>query len=145
MLPRESSLIKSELETSLPIINCKFTPACATPEDWIKNHAEPLLIRYKVDLLFESKEYLASVDNATLKKLLVLHLCLARHQFSVRERETIGAFLNHLGEGSFLEGLDSITTKDLVGAIGHEIMNGGYLTQLEDVYYSRARMLYYAF
>ncbi len=103
------------------------------PEDWIKTHAEPLFMRYKVDLLYENAAYLASVDNSMLKKLLVLHLCLAREDFPVVERGTYEAFLSRLGEGNFLEGLNPETTIDLVDAIYDEIGAGGDRTKLDHV------------
>ncbi len=101
------------------------------PEDWIKTHSEPLFLRYKIEQLITDTAYLASVDNTTLKKLLILFLNALHEDFyeviEVGEQllekmhKSVETFLGYLCEGNFLEELDPELVHQLVDAISNEI------------------------
>ncbi len=95
------------------------------PEDWIKTHAEPLYLRYNVNLLFSNKEYLASVDNATRKKLLLLFLALVSSDFYDGVSDSAVVFLIAICGGKFIDELDPETIKNLIYAIQKELIEWG--------------------
>ncbi len=115
-------------------------------EKWVKIHAEPLYLRYNVNLLFGNRAFLASIDNSTLKKILILFLKVSHSEFSLDVFESAGIFFTQLGEGNFLEELthDPEMTQDVVDAINKEIQTGqiGYDSDLENVLVKIYRILF---
>ncbi len=79
-------------------------------------------MRYKIELLFGNRAYLASVDDAMLKKLVILFLFAYNGEFDegeFNERVSLyaGGVFDQISERKIVEDLSLDTTQDLISAI----------------------------
>lgn len=87
------------------------------PENWLRTRAEILTWHYKLDLLFGNTPYLASVDHATLRKLLFLFLSLLCGPSGGHIVQYASTFFTQICVGNFIEKFDSETAQGLVDEI----------------------------